>query len=638
MSSENQNTHHSRLIKPKYSIKLKLLLIISSILLASVLTIIFLASYFFKRDGQIRIEENTLEVVSISSNNITAKFLSLSKNMKLISESLIEKDSEEFKKIFFENESDVIFLGIFKLKDDELIETKRIQNKVTQSENIVSDEEFQKSLNVYKEDIKNSFSGASVLRNVNSSFNSPFLIYSIPFKEMGNEKTIIVALLKLNNILESFQNIGITTTFLVDEKGNLLAHPNVDDVVKNINISNQTIFKSLETTKLNTAQFIRYQLEGITFLGSYKKLGFAGGGVISTVAEDKALEAVYDIQRRNIYLMISTLMFAILVIFLFANTITKPILNLVDMSHEIESGNYHVHLHIPSRDEIGVLTQSFNSMSKGLDEREKMKDAFGKFVNKELADMAMKGEIKLGGERKYCAIFFSDIRSFTSISEKLQPEEVVEFLNAYMTEMVHCVENTNGIVDKFIGDAIMATWGALKNDPNCVENAINGSLMMRAALLKFNKGRGGDKKPIIKIGCGINSGFVISGQIGSEQRLEYTVIGDAVNLASRIEALNKPFGSDILISEEAYQQVKNIFNVEKMQSIKVKGKEEAQTIFAVLGRKDDPNCYKNMTELREHLGIEYSAPEPTSKTKGKKKSKKNSGDEEEKEVKYEILE
>ena len=153
--------------------------------------------------------------------------------------------------------------------------------------------------------------------------------------------------------------------------------------------------------------------------------------------------------------MIVVLMLSVLFVYFYANSLTNPILKLVDASHEVELGNYHLNLPVGAHDEIGILTNSFNSMTKGLDEREKMKSAFSKFVNKDIAEMAMKGEIKLGGERKYCAIFFSDIRSFTSISEKLEPEEVVEFLNQYMTEMVKCVNNTHGIVDKFIGDAIM---------------------------------------------------------------------------------------------------------------------------------------------------------------------------------------
>ena len=203
-------------------------------------------------------------------------------------------------------------------------------------------------------------------------------------------------------------------------------------------------------------------------------------------------------------------------------------------------------------------------------------------------------------------IFFSDIRGFTSISEKLEPEQVVEFLNEYMTLMVDCVNKTNGIVDKFIGDAIMATWGAALSKGNDAENAINASLLMRKFLIEFNLSRGTNEKPLILIGCGLNFGPVIAGQIGSEDRLEYTVIGDAVNLASRVESLNKAMGTDILITEDMYIRVPDIFDVVKMQKIKVKGKSEPQTIYAVLGHKSDPNRPKNLEELRMKVGIVYN--------------------------------
>ncbi len=195
-----------------------------------------------------------------------------------------------------------------------------------------------------------------------------------------------------------------------------------------------------------------------------------------------------------------------------------------------------------------------------------------------------------------------------------------------MTEMVRCVNESHGTVDKFIGDAVMATWGAAFSRGNDAENAVNGALAMRTALIKFNIGRGGEKKPIIKIGSGINFGPVVAGQIGSSDKMEYTVIGDAVNLASRIETLNKPFGTDLLISSDLYEKVKTIFKVEKMKAIKVKGKEEPQIIYTVLGRLDDENCPKNLAEVRKLVGIKFEEPKES-----------NNSDDEEKEVKYEIL-
>jgi len=183
---------------------------------------------------------------------------------------------------------------------------------------------------------------------------------------------------------------------------------------------------------------------------------------------------------------------------------------------------------------------------------------------------------------------------------------VVEFLNEYMTRMVGCVNVTSGVVDKFIGDAIMAVWGAPVSYGNDTEHAIDGALMMRKQLAEFNQGRGGIKKPLIRIGCGINTGPVLAGQIGSEERMEYTVIGDTVNLASRIEQLNKPFGTDILISQDTYAITRGIYRVEPMQKIKVKGKAEPLQIYAVLGRMDDPSAPRSLEDLRRLLGIEMT--------------------------------
>lgn len=362
------------------------------------------------------------------------------------------------------------------------------------------------------------------------------------------------------------------------------------------------------------------------FIGSYNKTGFASSVVVSDISENKAFEEVYNIQRRNIFIMVITLGVAFSIIYNFANNLIKPLLALVKATKRIQKGEFEISLTPTTRDELGLLTNSFTEMGKGLSEREKVKDALTRFVNREVAEMALHGEIKLGGERKNCVIFFSDIRSFTAISEKMEPEAVIEFLNEYMTAMVSCINETGGTVDKYIGDAIMATWGVPISKGNDVENALTGTLMMRKALIKFNRGRGSEDKPIIRIGCGLNYGPVVAGQMGSSEKLQYTVIGDAVNLASRVEPLNKPFGTDILITEDLYNIVKDIYRVEKMSSIKVKGKSEPQSVYALLGRFDDPSDPKTIDELRELVGIQYD------------KKKAENVNVEAEEVKYEILE
>lgn len=285
------------------------------------------------------------------------------------------------------------------------------------------------------------------------------------------------------------------------------------------------------------------------------------------------------------HLYLQTAMLIFLLIRIFSNGITNPIKELVGAAGQIEKGEFELSIKPRTRDEIGLLTESFVQMGKGLSEREKLMVSFSKFTNKTIAQKAASGELTLGGENRNATIFFSDIRSFTAMSEKMQPNEVVEFLNVYMTKMVDCINKTGGVVDKYIGDAIMAVWGAPESSGSPASDALNAvtaALMMRVELFKFNKERAAAGLPPVKIGCGINSGPVVAGQIGSEERMEYTVIGDAVNLASRTEALNKPFATDVLITENTYNLIKDKIVVQEMPGVHVKGKTDAIKMFAVI--------------------------------------------------------
>jgi adenylate cyclase len=192
-----------------------------------------------------------------------------------------------------------------------------------------------------------------------------------------------------------------------------------------------------------------------------------------------------------------------------------------------------------------------------------------------------------GGASKTATIFFSDIRSFTAITEKIQPEEVVDFINSYIERMVACVFLTGGTIDKFIGDAVMAHWGAVESNGSAALDALAGvksSLLMRASLRSFNQTRGSAEKPVIKIGCGINSGSVVAGQIGADERMEYTVIGDTVSFADRTETFNKPFGTDILITENTWKLCGSQLITCEMPPVTERGKKVR--IFAVINLRD----------------------------------------------------
>ncbi|MBM9578427.1 HAMP domain-containing protein [Leptospira sp. 201903070] len=613
--------------KTKLPLQIKLMAVISLLMTFTVSTIIFFASSAFRGDSELRVLQNNLNLVNILGLKIKTDINDILSNGKQIANALHQgKEGISFADIFFQNDPDFIYAGLYQVVQNNPTTIHEFFNEPYLSEIKSSQKEISNLISSRPNLIQKSILTGGRIENLSAEFKEPIFAIAIP-SSSGSDPKVLVLILRLEKFLNAFQKQDISEVFLVNGEGDLIAHSDPKLLQSNTNFMNLPIVEMMVNSSENTKQTEYKDKDGKSWFGSFQKLGFGGGAVVSIVPEDKAFEAVYRIQKTNLLIMGIALCLALIIVFFFAKTITKPILNLLQATTEIARGNFKIGIRSSTRDEVGLLTDYFVDMGKGLEEREKVKDALGRFVNKEIAEMVLKQELTLGGERKMCAIFFSDIRSFTAISEKLEPEEVVEFLNEYMTEMVHCVNETHGIVDKFIGDAIMATWGAAKTSDQDAENAVNGALMMRAALLRFNQGRGGDKRPIIKIGCGLNYGPVIAGQIGSEQRLEYTVIGDAVNLASRVEALNKPFGTDILITQDMLNHVSHLFNVEKMQSIKVKGKEEPQTIYAVLGRKDDPNCPKSVEELRAKIGIVW---EPS--------KKKESGDGEPgEEVKYEIL-
>ena len=215
-------------------------------------------------------------------------------------------------------------------------------------------------------------------------------------------------------------------------------------------------------------------------------------------------------------------------------------------------------------------------------------------LNEVLSDPS---KVKMGGNRKDISILFSDIRGFTTISERCTPEEVVEFLNEYFDAMIDAIMQTGGTVDKFIGDAIMAFWGAPVDHENHAELAVKGAMGMLEALkdLKRKWALQGKDYPEVNIGIGVNTGEAIVGHVGSTKIKSYTVIGDSVNLASRLEGLNKQYADfgdskkSIIISEFTYERVKDIFEVEYLDEVKVKGKDIAVKIYKVMGIKGERN-------------------------------------------------
>jgi adenylate cyclase len=236
-------------------------------------------------------------------------------------------------------------------------------------------------------------------------------------------------------------------------------------------------------------------------------------------------------------------------------------------------------------DELEDLASGFNTMVDGLQERDKLKTTFGKYMTEAVVEHLMAGKVKLGGEMLTATILFSDIRGFTSFSEKMDAKSLVALLNEYFTEMVDEVIAQDGVVDKYIGDGIMAVFGAPVPKPDTAIHAVYAAVGMRKALASLNEklvARGMDP---IATGIGIHTGQVVAGNIGSEKRMEYTVIGDTVNVASRLESSTKELGVAVLISQDTYDLVKDHFELRAVKEIHVKGREQAVMTYEVIGAK-----------------------------------------------------
>lgn len=265
--------------------------------------------------------------------------------------------------------------------------------------------------------------------------------------------------------------------------------------------------------------------------------------------------------------------------------IRRPLRDVLDVVRRVRDGDLTVQAPDAGRDEMGRLSEALNGMVRGLQERDRIKEIFGRYVTTQVSEEILKGQINLGGEVRRATILFSDIRNFTTMAETMTPEQVVTFLNDYFSEMVEAVFEQGGVLDKFIGDGMMAVFGSIGDTSDHPRRAVRAALRMKARVAKINGERAVAGKPPIAIGIGIHTDDVIVGNIGSRKRLEYTVIGDGVNTCARVEGLNKEFGTTILITETTYEAVQGEFECRLMPEARLKGKTKAPQVYEVVSAR-----------------------------------------------------
>jgi class 3 adenylate cyclase len=260
---------------------------------------------------------------------------------------------------------------------------------------------------------------------------------------------------------------------------------------------------------------------------------------------------------------------ALLLSFLLAHELSAPIRELVGGTDRVAGGDYDFQLRIATRDELGLLGESFNAMVHDLRQKERYRSLLDKVVSAEVAREMLRGEIYLGGETRVVTTLFADIRGFTPLTQGMQPEEVIQLLNETMNITARTVESEGGVVDKYIGDAVMAIFGAPVTRGDDALRAVRAAVGIQGALQELDEARLRSGRPRIRMGIGLNTGPVVAGNMGSATRLNYTVVGNAVNVASRLCAAAAP--GQILISRSTWELVAHGVEADPLEPRELKG-------------------------------------------------------------------
>ncbi len=279
------------------------------------------------------------------------------------------------------------------------------------------------------------------------------------------------------------------------------------------------------------------------------------------------------------------LIIALLVSVLLASSISRPIMYLADATNRIKEMYLDEPVILKSNiRELQTMHNAINGMKTGL-------KAFNKYVPSELVrELLGSGQdVSLGGDRRVLSILFTDIENFTTISETLPPETVMLHISTYFSELIDILISNNATVDKFIGDSIMAFWGAPRPDEKHAYNACEAALLCVNKLRILNKQWQRDGKPPMVTRFGIHTGETVVGNVGSEQRMNYTVLGDSVNIASRLEQLNKSYGTSILVSQPVFEATHNSFLFRTLGNVTVKGRSSKIKVYELLDHIDNNN-------------------------------------------------
>jgi len=635
--------------KVRFSIGTRLMLIVLFIMVLSLGSIAVFMSWFTYKDSYLLAANENFKMNSRQAAEAELLLANVRSNSKILIQSINALGSNassvrELRDIFFTENKQIaaLFYTTSANQDPSPIINEQFFITSNLSSHLATS--YFSSMRV-KAAISQAARGEAVILNAAPYFSRPVLALFYPWQTGG-----------VGGVLFSSDGIGknnssaVNRSFIINLTGDIISHDDFTLVRDGTNIANEdfvrSIFASPEITKQEIYEsdfgikkllprageenifsslldsiksWIQPFLDNFMDTGktekkaqqyvAFTKLDSLGAVVITCIEYDSILKDATAAAHRFIFIAIAILILSIIIVRPFSRSISVPLRDLTAAARRIEDGNFNIEYQVDRKDEVGALVSGFNNMSSAL-------NVFSKFSDREIAVRAIKGEVVLDGLSKHSTVFFSDIREFTAKLEGFTKVfgaeasgKITIWLNKYFNKMIECVERSSGVVDKLIEDSVMAHWGAAFSAGNPRKDAFNcikAALMMRKALYYMNKERRASDPadPSIHFGCGINSGIVTAGQIGSETRMEYTVIGDPVKIASRIAALAKPLCVDILISEDTWKLVGDLFITEEMTEITVTGRDKPVRIFAIINFTGELKGPQSINDVRSLLGID----------------------------------
>lgn len=580
----------------KIPISVKLIVIFVGFL--TIATIIFAqqSSELFEKVLVQREEYSNMTEATAKASEIEQNILNLFDRSQLLGQLYYQGLSSELSKDFknnFDKDKAIVSIEIWTEKDQQLQLLGRKSKDEFLTKSKLNPDFFENLRSKQNFPLTSILRKSLEIRNASTPNGPALATLGIPLVRNDQDQVTHILLVdfSLNLLQKSFATESERIQFLIDKNGQLLAHPDDKKVLASQDISKEALVARAlaDEQPRRQIQFYDDHLKD-DYIGAYVKLTNLGLTVLSQTSKTIILEPAVHVKRRAFYIAGVVISIAIVLIFMFSMTLTGPIEMLAVLVSHVSKGNFDVkagdRIKSMIEDEVHDLAHAFDSMTEGLKERDKVKSLFSKFHGSSVAEDLINNDIGVGGQNRQVTVFFSDIRGFTAFSENRSPEEVVEMLNEYFEVMVGIINRNGGVVDKFIGDAIMAVWGAPKATPNDTANALTACIQMRQALVELNQRRASREQPPIKIGMGLHTGPAISGTIGSNERMEYTVIGDTVNMTSRIEASTKAFGTDLLVSQAVVDKVADGFLLNLAGAATVKGKTEPLNLFKVKGYVD----------------------------------------------------